>query len=273
MSHPVFRPVAGYFSTLTDMSHPVFRPVAGYFSTLTDMSHLVFRPVAGYFSTMTVWHVTSCVQACGRLLQYFDWHVTSCAQASGRLLQYFDRHVTSCVQACGRLLQYYDCTDMSHPVFRLVAGYFSTLTDMSHPVFRPVAGYFSICPESIADSWQERQQLLSTMKHEILHALVKCHSCVLGKEWKGGRHACAWWFVEGRGTVQAGWGYRGCGCGWVWEICIIVCVCWCISDLLSYACVSVHCVSIWFVMSMIFKLNKRPVKYVFTNNFGWFCYL
>ncbi|KAK7092948.1 leishmanolysin-like peptidase [Littorina saxatilis] len=36
---------------------------------------------------------------------------------------------------------------------------------------RPVAGYFSICPQSISDSWQERQQLLSTMKHEILHAL------------------------------------------------------------------------------------------------------
>ncbi|XP_076455819.1 leishmanolysin-like peptidase [Babylonia areolata] len=36
---------------------------------------------------------------------------------------------------------------------------------------RPVAGYFSICPHSISDSWQERQQLRSTMKHEILHAL------------------------------------------------------------------------------------------------------
>lgn len=36
---------------------------------------------------------------------------------------------------------------------------------------RPVAGYFSVCPQSIAESWQERQQLLSTMKHEILHAL------------------------------------------------------------------------------------------------------
>ncbi|KAL8570983.1 hypothetical protein ACOMHN_037843 [Nucella lapillus] len=36
---------------------------------------------------------------------------------------------------------------------------------------RPVAGYFSICPQSISDSWQERQQLRSTMKHEILHAL------------------------------------------------------------------------------------------------------
>ncbi|KAK7485081.1 hypothetical protein BaRGS_00023720 [Batillaria attramentaria] len=35
----------------------------------------------------------------------------------------------------------------------------------------PVAGYFSVCPQSIAESWQERQQLLSTMKHEILHAL------------------------------------------------------------------------------------------------------
>ncbi|GFO20316.1 leishmanolysin-like peptidase, partial [Plakobranchus ocellatus] len=36
---------------------------------------------------------------------------------------------------------------------------------------RPVAGYFSLCPNSISLSRQNRQQLLSTMKHEILHAL------------------------------------------------------------------------------------------------------
>lgn len=30
-----------------------------------------------------------------------------------------------------------------------------------------------MCPESIADNWQERQQLFSTIKHEILHALVR----------------------------------------------------------------------------------------------------
>ncbi|BFZ22523.1 hypothetical protein BsWGS_25562 [Bradybaena similaris] len=36
---------------------------------------------------------------------------------------------------------------------------------------RPVAGYFSICPNSISSSRQNQQQLLSTMKHEILHAL------------------------------------------------------------------------------------------------------
>lgn len=36
---------------------------------------------------------------------------------------------------------------------------------------RPVAGYFSICPNSISTSRQNQQQLLSTMKHEILHAL------------------------------------------------------------------------------------------------------
>ncbi|XP_059146566.1 leishmanolysin-like peptidase [Physella acuta] len=36
---------------------------------------------------------------------------------------------------------------------------------------RPVAGYFSICPNSISKSRQSKLQLLSTMKHEILHAL------------------------------------------------------------------------------------------------------
>ncbi|KAK6182580.1 hypothetical protein SNE40_010233 [Patella caerulea] len=36
---------------------------------------------------------------------------------------------------------------------------------------RPVAGYFSICPHSISTHQQDRLQLLSTMKHEILHAL------------------------------------------------------------------------------------------------------
>ncbi|XP_041371859.1 leishmanolysin-like peptidase [Gigantopelta aegis] len=36
---------------------------------------------------------------------------------------------------------------------------------------RPVAGYFSICPQSISMDRLEQLQLLSTMKHEILHAL------------------------------------------------------------------------------------------------------
>ncbi|XP_046331043.1 leishmanolysin-like peptidase [Haliotis rufescens] len=36
---------------------------------------------------------------------------------------------------------------------------------------RPVAGYFSICPKSLSLEIQEKMQLLSTMKHEILHAL------------------------------------------------------------------------------------------------------
>lgn len=36
---------------------------------------------------------------------------------------------------------------------------------------RPVAGYFSICPESISIEKQDHLQLLSTLKHEILHAL------------------------------------------------------------------------------------------------------
>ncbi|XP_062567285.1 leishmanolysin-like peptidase isoform X1 [Saccostrea cucullata] len=36
---------------------------------------------------------------------------------------------------------------------------------------RPVAGYISICPDSVSTRTHDRTQLLSTMKHEILHAL------------------------------------------------------------------------------------------------------
>ncbi|XP_029646723.1 leishmanolysin-like peptidase [Octopus sinensis] len=36
---------------------------------------------------------------------------------------------------------------------------------------RPVAGYFSICPYFLSTSPQQTKQLLSTIKHEILHAL------------------------------------------------------------------------------------------------------
>lgn len=39
--------------------------------------------------------------------------------------------------------------------------------------FRPVAGYISICPDSVSTRSHDVTQLLSTMKHEILHALVK----------------------------------------------------------------------------------------------------
>ncbi|XP_022336666.2 leishmanolysin-like peptidase [Crassostrea virginica] len=36
---------------------------------------------------------------------------------------------------------------------------------------RPVAGYISICPNAVSTRSHDRTQLLSTMKHEILHAL------------------------------------------------------------------------------------------------------
>jgi leishmanolysin-like peptidase len=36
---------------------------------------------------------------------------------------------------------------------------------------RPIAGHANICPESISTKPQELQTLLSTVKHEILHAL------------------------------------------------------------------------------------------------------
>lgn len=40
-----------------------------------------------------------------------------------------------------------------------------------HLLDRPVAGYFTICPYSISSKTQDHLQLLSTIKHEILHAL------------------------------------------------------------------------------------------------------
>lgn len=36
---------------------------------------------------------------------------------------------------------------------------------------RPIAGHANLCPESISTKPQESQTLLSTVKHEILHAL------------------------------------------------------------------------------------------------------
>jgi leishmanolysin-like peptidase len=36
---------------------------------------------------------------------------------------------------------------------------------------RPIAGHANLCPESISTKPQELQTLLSTVKHEILHAL------------------------------------------------------------------------------------------------------
>ena len=69
---------------------------------------------------------------------------------------------------------------------------------------------------------------------------------MLGKEWRGGRHACAWWFVARRGTVQAGWGIGGVGVG-EGEFGRFVSLCVSVGVFLtccSYACVSMHCVSI-----------------------------
>ncbi|XP_052065057.1 leishmanolysin-like peptidase [Mytilus californianus] len=40
-----------------------------------------------------------------------------------------------------------------------------------HLLDRPIAGYFTICPETISTRSQDHLQLLSTIKHEILHAL------------------------------------------------------------------------------------------------------
>ena len=37
---------------------------------------------------------------------------------------------------------------------------------------RPVAGYVNLCPESVSTKPHDIQQMHSTIKHEILHALV-----------------------------------------------------------------------------------------------------
>lgn len=38
-------------------------------------------------------------------------------------------------------------------------------------ICRPIAGHANLCPESISTKPQELETLLSTVKHEILHAL------------------------------------------------------------------------------------------------------
>jgi len=37
---------------------------------------------------------------------------------------------------------------------------------------RPVAGYVNLCPESVSTKPHDIHQMHSTIKHEILHALV-----------------------------------------------------------------------------------------------------
>ena len=39
------------------------------------------------------------------------------------------------------------------------------------PILRPIAGHANLCPGSISTKPQELETLLSTVKHEILHAL------------------------------------------------------------------------------------------------------
>ena len=39
-------------------------------------------------------------------------------------------------------------------------------------IYRPVAGYVNLCPESISTAAHDIHQMHSTIKHEILHALV-----------------------------------------------------------------------------------------------------
>lgn len=38
--------------------------------------------------------------------------------------------------------------------------------------FRPIAGYANLCPAMISSQPQEFEGMLSTVKHEIIHALV-----------------------------------------------------------------------------------------------------
>jgi len=48
-----------------------------------------------------------------------------------------------------------------------------SLYNVVGPVFvgRPIAGHANLCPQSISTKPQELEILLSTVKHEILHAL------------------------------------------------------------------------------------------------------
>ena len=39
-------------------------------------------------------------------------------------------------------------------------------------LYRPVAGYVNLCPESVSTKPHDIHQMHSTIKHEILHALV-----------------------------------------------------------------------------------------------------
>ena len=39
-------------------------------------------------------------------------------------------------------------------------------------IFRPIAGHANLCPDSISTKPQELETLVSTVKHEMLHALV-----------------------------------------------------------------------------------------------------
>lgn len=39
--------------------------------------------------------------------------------------------------------------------------------------FRPIAGYANLCPAMISSQPQEFEGMLSTVKHEIIHALVQ----------------------------------------------------------------------------------------------------
>ena len=52
----------------------------------------------------------------------------------------------------------------------LTVGYAAHCQQESH-LDRPIAGHANLCPDSISTKPQELQTLLSTVKHEILHAL------------------------------------------------------------------------------------------------------
>lgn len=51
-------------------------------------------------------------------------------------------------------------------------GRYSCLLLVAHPLItRPIAGHANLCPDSISTKPQDQETLLSTVKHEILHAL------------------------------------------------------------------------------------------------------
>lgn len=65
---------------------------------------------------------------------------------------------------------------------------------------RPIAGYANLCPNMISTQPQEFVGMLSTVKHEIIHALVRVGviKCISLKLVPASSHCCI--FLEEKGV-------------------------------------------------------------------------